>query len=391
MLNKEPRKIMFLTGTRADFGKLKPLMLKMQEDNSFETHVFVTGMHMLSRYGSTWDEVRKAGIKNIYRFVNQNSSDSLDHVLAKTITGLSDYVKELGPDLIVVHGDRTEAMAGAIVGVFNNILVAHIEGGEVSGTIDEVIRHAVSKLSHVHFVANDVARKRLRQLGELENNIYIIGSPDIDVMNSRQLPDISEVRKYYNFDFLDYAILIFHPVTTETSDLRRQTRMLVNHVLEADMNYVVIYPNNDPGNEIIFEEYVRFENKERIKIYPSMRFEYFLTLLKNSKFIIGNSSVGIREAPHFGVPAINIGSRQNNRVKTDLVLNAGFNDEDLRSSFGKVLKLSRSPVTLFGDGHSAKHFYAIVKETSFWSKEIQKFFTDRFLDLDSICKEAESE
>ena len=122
-------KVMFLTGTRADFGKMKTLMLQLLADERFQVHVFVTGMHMLSKFGSTWDEVRKAGLPNIYRFINQNENDSMDQVLAKTVAGLSDYVKEMAPDMIVVHGDRVEALAGALVGSLNNIRVAHIEGG----------------------------------------------------------------------------------------------------------------------------------------------------------------------------------------------------------------------------------------------------------------------
>jgi UDP-N-acetylglucosamine 2-epimerase (hydrolysing) len=168
MSDKSVYKVTFVTATRADFGKLKPLMQKLQDDERFEVRLFVTGMHMLSRYGSTWNEVQETGFGNLYKFINQNSSDSMDHVLAKTVSGLADYVMEIAPDMLVIHGDRVEALAGAAVGAFNNILTSHIEGGEVSGTVDELIRHAVTKLSHVHFVANDIAKQRLLQLGEQE-------------------------------------------------------------------------------------------------------------------------------------------------------------------------------------------------------------------------------
>ncbi len=163
------KKIVFLTGTRADFGKLKSLLNQIVPHAEFDVHIFVTGMHMLSKYGSTYIEVERNKFPNIYKFINQNHSDNMDVVLGKTIAGFSDYISETKPDLIVVHGDRVEAMAGAIVGSLRNIKVAHIEGGEVSGTIDEVIRHSVSKLSHVHFVANEEAKNRLIQLGEHQN------------------------------------------------------------------------------------------------------------------------------------------------------------------------------------------------------------------------------
>ncbi len=377
MNRKIPYNVMFLTGTRADFGKMKTLMLKLNADEHFQVHTFVTGMHMLSKFGSTWDEVRKSGMPNIYRFINQNENDSMDQVLAKTVAGLSDYVKEMTPDMIVVHGDRVEALSGAIVGSLNNILVAHIEGGEVSGTIDELIRHAVSKMSHLHFVSNEEAMTRLIQLGESQESIHIIGSPDVDVMNSKDLPDLAEVKRYYNIRFSEYGILMFHPVTTEIKDIRRQVSELVDVVLSSDQNFVVLYPNNDHGSEIILEEYDRLRNKPRIAMFPSMRFEFFLSLMKGAQYIMGNSSSGIREAPHFGVPTINLGSRQQNRVTTESVLNAPMTAEDIRDAMERIKKIPRLPKELFGNGNSASAFHQALLSQDTWNTQTQKYFIDR--------------
>jgi UDP-N-acetylglucosamine 2-epimerase (hydrolysing) len=371
------RKIVFLTGTRADFGKLKSLMNRLRDDDDFELHVFVTGMHMLSKYGYTCEEVEKANFRNIHKFINQNASDSMDHILSKTISGLSDYIKEIKPDLIVVHGDRVEALAGAAVGALNNTLVGHIEGGEVSGTVDELIRHAVSKLSHIHFVANEEAKTRLVQLGEVSNTVHIIGSPDVDVMNSKALPSIAEVKKYYGFEFPEYSILMFHPVTTEQEDLQRQINAVVDQVIESGLNYVVIYPNNDHGTDIILDEYRRLAGLGQIRIYPSMRFEYFLALLKNARFIIGNSSAGVREAPHFGVPAINLGTRQHNRVQCNSVLNVEIEAAQIKRAIEDVKAMPRQTHTLFGNGGSDEHFYGILKSQEFWNIKTQKTFVDR--------------
>ena len=371
------RKIIFLSGTRADFGKLKSLMLRLQSDEHFEVQVFVTGMHMLSKYGSTWDEVRKSGFQNIYKFINQNENDSMDQVLAKTVAGLSDYVKEIVPDMIVVHGDRVEALAGAIVGALNNIRVAHIEGGEVSGTIDELIRHAVSKMSHLHFVANEQAKKRLVQLGERDATIHVIGSPDIDIMNSPNLPTLEEVQKYYDFHFNEYAILMFHPVTTELKKISHQAAIIVDSVFESGHNFVVLYPNNDHGSDIILDEYDRLRGCSRVALYPSMRFEYFLTLLKNARFMIGNSSAGVREAPHFGVPTINLGSRQHNRVETPSVMNVAIGQTDILDAIARTSTISRAPHMLFGNGDSAAAFQRVLSASVTWDGEIQKHFIDK--------------
>ena len=191
------RKIVFLTGTRADFGKLKPLMDKVEQSDLFECHIFITGMHTLEKYGSTYQEVMKCNYKNTLVYENQKNSNEQDIILANTINGFSDYVKNLKPDMIIVHGDRVEALGGAIVGSLNNILVSHIEGGEISGTVDELIRHAVSKLSHIHFVANSEAKERLLQMGEKQETLFTIGSPEIDVMRSSNLPSIYDTKERY--------------------------------------------------------------------------------------------------------------------------------------------------------------------------------------------------
>tara|TARA_Y100000748_G_scaffold273111_1_gene247404 strand:+ start:416 stop:1546 length:1131 start_codon:yes stop_codon:yes gene_type:complete len=372
-----PKKIVFVTGTRADFGKLKSLMKAIQEDRNFDLHVFVTGMHMLAKYGYTCEEVEKANFSNIHKFINQNVSDGMDHVLAKSILGLSDYVREIQPDLLIVHGDRVEALAGATVGALNNVLTGHIEGGEVSGTVDELIRHAVTKLSHAHFVANNEAQARLLQLGERLESTYVIGSPDIDVMNSDLLPPISEVKNRYEIQYDKYGVVIFHPVTTELEHLQNHIDILVSSLISSQRNYVVIYPNNDHGSEVIFKAYERIEENPSFRVFPSMRFEYFLQLLKNANFMIGNSSAGVREAPHFGVPTINLGSRQNNRVTLPSISNIDFDQDKILNVIKNVDKDSYKKVSMFGDGNSAEKFYEILQSKSFWLMEKQKFFVDQ--------------
>jgi UDP-N-acetylglucosamine 2-epimerase (hydrolysing) len=370
------KKIVFITGTRADFGKLKSLMQIIQSDSNFELHVFVTGMHMLAKYGYTCEEVEKANFLNIYKFINQNVSDSMDHVLAKSILGLSDYVREIDPDMIIVHGDRVEALAGATVGALNNVLTGHIEGGEVSGTIDELIRHAVTKLSHTHFVANSEAQNRLLQLGERDEAIHIIGSPDIDVMNSNSLPSLTEVKKRYEINYDNYGVVIFHPVTTELEDLKNHIQVLIDALLQSNKNYVVIYPNNDNGSEIIFNAFDRIIDHKNFRVFPSMRFEHFLQLLKSADFMIGNSSAGVREAPHFGVPTINLGTRQNNRVSLPSIVNSDFDLRELSQAIQNVDKKKFAQTTTFGDGNSAEKFYEILSDKALWEMPKQKFFVD---------------
>ena len=182
------KKIVFVTGTRAEYGKLKTVIKACDDEPGLNVSIFATGMHMLSRYGDTVEEIRKEFGKKVYPFINQGLEEHMEIVLSNTINGLSHYLDEHSIDLIVVHGDRVEALAGAIVGGMKNILVAHLEGGECSGTIDESIRHAVSKFSHIHFVNNETAYNRVLRLGENPQNIHVIGSPNIDTIQNGNLP-----------------------------------------------------------------------------------------------------------------------------------------------------------------------------------------------------------
>jgi len=371
------KKVLFLTTTRADFGKLKPLMKAVEEEEGFKTHIFVTGMHMFSKYGNTGNEVAKCGFKNIYYYINQKPGDSLDTILANTVNGLGNYLSLFKPDMVVVHGDRAEALAGAISGALNNFLVAHIEGGEVSGTIDESIRHSVSKLAHIHFVANEEAKRRLIRMGEDETNIYIIGSPDIDLMISKNLPTLEDAKKYYDIPFdKGYSLFVYHPVTTNLHTLFADFKDVMTAVCESKKNYILIYPNNDPGADIIIEEIEFYRNNPRFKIFPSLRFEYFLTFLKNSEFIIGNSSAGIREAPIYSVPSINIGNRQKNRFCYETIINVTNSKSEILDATKRVSSIKRSQSNHFGDGKSTERFVNILKNSKIWDTKIQKYFVD---------------
>ncbi len=369
------RKILFLTGTRADFGKIKPLIEILEQSPGFEPFIFVTGMHLQKEYGYTLLEIERCGFQNIHTFENHTDEATMDLTLARTIEGFSAHCKSVAPDLIVVHGDRVETLAGAIVGSLNNILVAHIEGGELSGTVDELIRHSVSKLCHVHYVSNDEAARRLIQMGETESSVMIIGSPDIDVMFSGNLPDLATVKRYYEIDFEKYAVAMFHPVTTESAHMEQYAIEFVQALLADHHNFVVIYPNNDLGSKHILNAYERLREGSRFRIFPSLRFEYFLTLLKNAQFIIGNSSAGIREAPYYGIPVINIGTRQQNRALHAHILNTNYTASDILDALRQVDTMEiLAPGTGFGEGNSAQLFLESLQKEDIWQLNHQKQF-----------------
>jgi len=379
-VTKKSRKIVFLSGTRADYGKLSLLIKTFDAMDNYWVEVVATGMHLLSRYGYTVNEIHKAGIRNVFPIFNQDSSTSekMDVVLANTLIQLSHYLNERRPDLLVVHGDRVEALAGAIAGSLNGIRVAHFEGGEVSGTIDESIRHAISKMAHVHFVANHESEKRLLQMGETEESVFVVGSAEIDVMLSNTLPSIDDAKAYYDVVFSNYAILIYHPVTTELDELDEKTTQLLAALKETDDNFIIIRPNNDIGTTIVDSRIQEFAlaHSDRVRLFRSIQFEKYLSLLKHARYIIGNSSSGIREAQVFGVPCINVGSRQNNRATAEGIFNVNEDKMDILSILSALP--SRVEVsTAFGYGNTIENVKDIFDGKEMWNIPIQKVFRDR--------------
>lgn len=370
-------KIVFVTGTRADYGKLKSLMKICDQDNEIDMHVYVTGMHLLDEYGYTYNEVVKDGYKNIHKPECQIFSEKMDENIAYTILNFSKFIRKYNPQFIIIHGDRIEPLAAAIVGILNNIRVVHIEGGEITGTVDEFIRHSVSKLSSLHLVANNEARFRLIQLGEKNESIHIIGSPDIDIMLSDKLPSIGKVKMKYNIIFEKYGIFIYHPVTT-CSNLEDAVQEVISAIIKSNKNYIIIYPNNDHGSNIICKKIKALEQYNRFVIFKSLPFEEFLVLLKHSEFIIGNSSAGVREACVYGIPAIDIGNRQNKRYLPSVLKNVQHveeNEQEILNCISNV-KNYQYKSNYFGDGHSAEKFISIIKQASNLKDDVQKVFVE---------------
>lgn len=370
-----PRKLLFITGTRADYGKLEPLAAAAR-DAGFSVTFFVTGMHLMRRYGTTAHEVHRFKGAEIHEFINQADGDPHDLILAKTILGFSDWIKEFPPDLVIVHGDRVEAIATSLVCATNYIPCAHIEGGEVSGTIDELYRHCVSKLCRYHFVSSDRARQRVLKLGEAEADVFAIGSPELDIHKAPSGVTLQAVKDYYAIPLDDYGIVVFHPVTSERDSIGQQAEALFGELSASGRNFVVISPNNDPGSDQIFKV-INALPTGRFRHIPSLRFAYFSELMRNASAIIGNSSMGVREAPFLGIPSLNIGTRQNNRSDAPSVEHCrGLDRDSIRAFLHDRWGQRQALDTAFGQGNAAARFVEILQIPDFWVRPLQKEFHD---------------
>jgi UDP-N-acetylglucosamine 2-epimerase (hydrolysing) len=367
------KRLLFVTGTRADFGKLEPLA-KAAQDAGFQISFFITGMHMMRRYGETRLEVKRFAGAEFFEFVNQREGDALDFILSKTILGFSDFVHEHRPDLVIIHGDRVEALAASIVCAMRYIRSAHIEGGEVSGTIDESIRHCNTKLCATHFVSSDDARQRVLALGEAPDRVYNIGSPELDTHARPSGVTIEEVKARYAIPFQEYGIAVFHPVTSEQDNIGAQAKSLFGVLESSGKCFVVIAPNNDPGTEQIFATLEKLP-ADRFRLIPSMRFNYFSELMKNASLMVGNSSAGVREAPFLGLPSLDVGTRQNNRAQASSVSSLSAFDTDRIRQWIDGKWMHRELMSEgFGRGAASSLFVGIINQPEFWQSAMQKSF-----------------
>ena len=320
------RKVLFVTERRADYSRLKPIMRAVQKSKKLTLQLAVTGLHLVKSFGETKRVVERDGFKidaslPVFRSRDRDDGATMARALSSYIAKLTSTVEKLKPDLIFCGFDLDAHFAAAIVGVHMNIPVAHIQGGERSGTIDEVLRHATTKLSHIHFVATRESKKRVVRLGEDPTYVFLVGSPSIDTIRSIRYPSREVIFKQYGFDPRKPLIVFSqHPVTTEVDDVERQIRESIAAVRtvakKTDAQVLAIYSNNDAGGKRI----VKHLKKSSFVVFPHIVYEDYLRLLKHAHVLVGNSSAGIHEAPSFGVPAVDIGTRQQHREKGKNVL-----------------------------------------------------------------------
>ncbi len=359
--------ISFISGTRADYGKIKPYIDFLSEDKNKKIFVFTTGMNMLKQYGSTYkfiqkDLKKKCVIRTDKKFKPSSTALETAHI----IKSYDKHLRKDKIDFVFVHGDRPEVLAAAQAAVFNNIPVCHIEAGDFSGSVDELIRHATSKLSQRFLVGDEQAKQTLLQMGEKEESIFITGNSSlafqIEVPTKKEL---DQLNSYQN-----YAVLIYHPVTTlSPQTVREEISSLMQELNETDKHYVVILPNNDLGSDIILKVYQKYATNEKFHFIKSFSFNAFNYLLKNADFLIGNSSCGIKEAPFYQVPVVDIGARQQNRYD-HLNLKDFYHLDDLskiKETINLIQTTKKKPV---------KHHY---REAFF--KTLKKVFTDDFFDV----------
>lgn len=349
------RHICYLTGTRADFGLMQATLQKIYAGQDLQLSVVVTGTHLSEIYGHTVDEIRKCNFKVIAE-IPVNLEDASGATMARNIAvmtqGLVDTFEKHQPDIVLLLGDRGEMLAGALAAIHLNIPIAHIHGGERSGTVDEPIRHAISKLAHIHFASTEDAKNRLIRMGEHEKNIYVSGAPGLDDLKELAVLSRSELCEKNGFDpNRKLALLVFHPVLQEASSAGLHVKRVMERLLQNNMQVVALMPNSDAGSLGVRQVLSQFQDNRNVRLYVHLPRHEFVSWMAQCDVMIGNSSSGIIEAATFGTPVINLGIRQNLRQRNANVVDVGINDPLLGEVIAGVIGKGRlSAENCYGDG-----------------------------------------
>ena len=337
------RKILFITERRADYSRLKPIMKLVKKSPKLKLQLVMTGLHLSKEFGDTRKVVAADGFHvdaslPIYKKSDADDGKTMAHAFGSFVHALTDAIARLRPDVVFCGFDLGAHLAAAIVGMHLNIPVAHIQGGERSGTIDEVLRHAITKFSHIHFVATEESRRRVVKLGEDPKYVFLVGSPSLDSIHTIVYSSRDQIFRKYGLDPAKRLILFAqHPVTTEVDDVVRQIRESIGALKDIknrnNATVVAIYSNNDSGGKRI----VRELKKSGFIVFPHIVYEDYLRLLRFAEVLVGNSSAGIHEAPSFGLPTVNIGTRQQFRERGVNVIDVPCDKRAIEAAIRKSL------------------------------------------------------
>ena len=376
------KKVFVVVERRADYSRYKPILDKMVKDESFEVHLVVTGICLLEEHGNDINYIEQDGFKisariPMFNNIRPDSGAEMVRSMSRVMTGLVDELEAVKPDLVLSGFDIGANMAVTIAAAHMNIPVFHIQGGEVTGSIDESIRHAMSKFSHIHLPATEDAKNRLIRMGENPENIFVVGCPSIDVLKDTPFISPGDLEKEFDLDFSKpFIIMIQHPVTTEAKSSLDQIKETISAIKDLKIQCIVLLPNNDAGFSKIIEEI----KQSGLKWYPSLPTDKFINLYRNAWALVGNSSSGIHETPTFKIPAINIGNRQSGRERAANVIDVPNNRIAIKSAIEKALynKEFRNFVSQisnpYGEGNSAEKIIDVIKRIPLNEELIQKKF-----------------
>lgn len=383
------KKIVILTATRAEYGLLKPLIIKFNDDINIDMRLVVTGAHLVPEFGMTVQEIEEAQIpidKRIQILLNSDTPNAISKSMGLAMISFAEYFEECKPDALLVLGDRYETLAVCCVAMSMRIPIFHLYGGETTeGAMDEAIRHSITKMSYLHFTSTERYRHRVIQMGEAPGRVFTVGALGIENVIQTKLLSLTELEKKIGVNLeRNYAVGTFHPVTLENATAEEQVEELLA-ALEKNQNifYLFTKANADSGGYIINKRFKEYSSKhENFILIDSLGMKGYLSALKYASFVIGNSSSGLIEAPSFGIPTINIGDRQKGRIVGNSVIQCHAKVDAIDKAIKKAgseewrtrAKKARNP---YGDGNTSDQIVAVVEDFLIHDKiDLKKKFYD---------------
>jgi len=380
------RKICVVTGTRAEYGILKPVMKAIKKSPTLELSVIVTGMHLAQQFGYTVREIEEDSFRidaKVDMLLDGDTGTAMVKSIGNGIISIAQALDIIKPDIILILGDRIEPLAAAITGAYMNIPIAHIHGGDsAKAGLDEYARHAITKLAHIHFPATEKSAERIIKMGEDPSNVFVVGAPGLDTILNEKLIEPTRLSETYNLNLSEPILLVVqHPVTTEVEDAPDQIRETLEAIVELKHQTVLIYPNADAGGRKMIEVIKKYEKYFFITTFKSIPHKEYISLMKIASVMIGNSSSGIIETSSFGLPVVNIGSRQEGRQRAENVIDVGYDKEEIKAAIKKALydedfkeevKKCKNP---YGDGKAGVKITDILSKIKIDKKLLQKRLT----------------
>jgi UDP-hydrolysing UDP-N-acetyl-D-glucosamine 2-epimerase len=369
------KKICFVIASRANYGRIKSVLLQIKKSKKLILQIILTASSLLEKYGDLRALLRKDGfhfLEEAFVIVEGENNLTMAKSTGLSIIELSSAFSRLKPNVVVTVGDRYESLATAIAASYMNITLAHIQGGEITGSIDESVRHAVTKLSHMHFAATEKAKKNIIRMGEDKRYVFNVGCPSLDLINeNKNLLKIKDLRKGVGKEIMlnnPYLLVVFHPVTTEYNEAYNQTRFLADIVDKLDMQTIWMWPNIDSGTDKISKCLRQYREKGLLKnvhFYKNFQVDDYNVILKNTACAVGNSSSFIREGSYLGVPAIILGTRQDNRESyKNLIRCSFFNKKKIINLIYKQMNKKYRKSKLYGNGKSALKITKLLEKLS---------------------------
>jgi UDP-hydrolysing UDP-N-acetyl-D-glucosamine 2-epimerase len=334
------KNIVYISGTRADYGLMRSVLRALDQSPDFDLEVVATGMHLMPEFGNSVSEILADGFRHhkIPVIFENDTRESMSLFIGKFVTSLTEKIMKIQPDLILLLGDRGEMLAGAIVGTYLGIPIAHIHGGEITSTVDEPTRHAITKLAHIHLPATEKSAQRIIRMEEDPATVHVVGAPGLEAILKGEFTPIETLLKKYHLDSsIPFLLVIQHPVSDEIRKSAIQMKTTLDVISGYACQTLIIYPNADAGGRQMIPVINKYCKSPNFQAHKNLPHADYLGLMRITSVLVGNSSSGIVEAPSFHVPVVNIGSRQQGRERAVNVLNAGYDRTEITNAINKAL------------------------------------------------------